>query len=164
MRDVRGSPTMNRFGWVAFLVLMTGVVGCDHGAKHLAANELEAPVQLVSGVLDLRLARNTDTAFSLLGGVLDADSRWFWLMLVTGVVTLGALGFVFSRWRKLVPVERFAGALVVGGAIGNFSDRLLRGHVIDFIHIQHWPIFNVADIAISVGVAAMLFPRALRSR
>jgi signal peptidase II len=155
---------MHRFGWLAFLVLMTGVVGCDHGTKHLAQSTLDAPVEVMSGVLDLRLARNDDTAFSLLGGVLDADARFLAIALVSGIVTFAALAFVILRWRTLVPVERFAGALVVGGAIGNFSDRLLRGHVIDFIHVQYWPVFNVADVAISFGLAVMLLPVAVRSR
>lgn len=152
-----------RFGWIGFFLLMTLVVGCDHGTKHLAASHLAQPVEVVNGVLDLRLAHNTDTAFSLLGGVLDTGTRHIVITLVAGLVTALAVGFVLARWRKLVSMERLAAALVVGGAVGNFSDRLLRGHVIDFIHVEHWPVFNVADIAISLGVVALVVPRKARS-
>jgi signal peptidase II len=152
-----------RFGWIGFFLLMTFVVGCDHGTKHLAASHLSQPVEVVNGVLDLRLAHNTDTAFSLLGSVLDPGARRIVITLVAGVVTALAIGFALARWKKLVSVERLAAALVVGGAIGNFSDRLLRGHVIDFIHVEHWPVFNVADIAISLGVVALMVPTRARS-
>ncbi len=151
---------MKRFspvGWVFFSVLLSGVVGCDHATKHLAARELPHPVQIVPGVLDLQLARNTDSAFGLLGSFLGADARWMVLTWVTGLITLGALAYVVARYKKMMPLERIAGALVVGGAVGNFSDRILRGHVIDFIHLTHWPIFNVADIAICVGLGLSIF-------
>lgn len=152
-----------RFGWIGFFLLMTLVVGCDHGTKHLAASHLAEPVEVVNGVLDLRLAQNTDTAFSLLGSVMETSTRRIVITLVAGLVTALAVGFVLARWRQLVSLERLAAALVVGGAIGNFSDRLLRGHVIDFIHVEHWPVFNVADIAISLGVVALVIPKKARS-
>jgi signal peptidase II len=152
-----------RFGWIGFFLLMTLVVGCDHGTKHLATSHLSQPVEVVNGVLDLRLAHNTDTAFSLLGSVLDSGARRIVITLVAGLVTALAIGFALAHWKKLVSLERLAAALVVGGAIGNFSDRLVRGHVIDFIHVEHWPVFNVADIAISLGVVALMIPTRARS-
>jgi signal peptidase II len=77
-----------------------------------------------------------------------------------------ALGFITFMYVRLTPDQRrvrWALALVAGGAVGNFVDRLLRGYVIDFIdwHWRNqpgmrWPTFNVADAAICVGVALML--------
>jgi signal peptidase II len=152
-----------RFGWIGFFVLMTLVVGCDHGTKRLAESQLTQPVEVLDGVLDFRLARNTDTAFGMLGSVLDASARRVVISVLAGIVTAVAVGVVLARWQKLVSLERLAAALVLGGAVGNLSDRLLRGHVVDFIHLEHWPVFNVADIAISLGVVAMLLPRRARS-
>jgi signal peptidase II len=51
---------------------------------------------------------------------------------------------------------------VLGGALGNMVDRIVRGYVVDFIHVKGWPIFNVADIAVVVGVGLMLLSRVRR--
>ena len=47
-------------------------------------------------------------------------------------------------------------ALVLAGALGNYADRLLRGYVVDFIHVTHWPVFNIADVLLTVGGALVL--------
>jgi len=47
--------------------------------------------------------------------------------------------------------------LILAGALGNLGDRLFRGYVVDFIHVSHWPVFNVADICVSVGAALLLW-------
>jgi len=86
------------------------------------------------------------------------------------LVSVAAVIFIFTYYRKLSVQQRylqFALALVLGGAIGNALDRILRGYVIDFIdwHLNdpgwrnpsvHWPTFNVADAGISVGLALLL--------
>jgi signal peptidase II len=58
------------------------------------------------------------------------------------------------------PVSHCAYALIAAGAIGNAADRLLRGRVIDFIHLRFWPVFNVADVAVVAGVILLLWARA----
>lgn len=149
---------MHRFGWVAFVALLAGVAGCDQTTKQLASAELASrSVPIVENVVELRLTHNTDTAFGLLGGVLGTDARWLVLSVATGMVTLGLLAFVILRWRRLTLVARLGGALVIGGAVGNFADRLLLGRVVDFIHVEHWPVFNVADIAVTLGIGALFF-------
>lgn len=148
---------MNRFGWVAFVALMVGVTGCDHASKQLASSGLRSgAVPIVPNVIELRLTHNTDSAFSLLGGVLAPDVRWLLLSILTALVTLGALVFVILRWRKLTGLARLGSALIIGGGLGNLSDRLGSGRVVDFIHIEHWPVFNVADVAITLGIGALL--------
>jgi signal peptidase II len=49
--------------------------------------------------------------------------------------------------------------LILGGALGNTSDRVIRGYVVDFIHVPHWPVFNFADVWVTVGVALVLWSR-----
>lgn len=136
-----------------FFLLLLAVVGCDHTTKHLAFAELAGgpPISLVPDVLSLQYVTNTDTAFGMLESVLDAPTRWSVILGVQGLVTLGIALWLARRFRQATWLERSAGALVLGGAIGNFTDRLFRGHVIDFIHVSYWPVFNVADIAVCLG-------------
>jgi signal peptidase II len=147
--------------WQSLLLLsflLTAVVGCDHTSKHLAERHLASTesVDVVPGVLDLRLVKNTDTAFSLLGGLVDEPARLAVILVLQGMVTLGMAAVLLRRWRDARRLERAAGALVLGGALGNFTERLGSGYVVDFIHLVHWPVFNVADIAICVGGGLLL--------
>lgn len=114
--------------------------------------------------INLTLAYNEGAAFSFLS---DAGGwqRWFFAVLA---VTVSAVLVVWLR--RLPPSEKFVAvalALILGGAIGNVIDRVYLGYVIDFIDVYygraHWPAFNVADSAISIG-AVMLIWDALRGK
>ncbi|HET9957789.1 MAG TPA: signal peptidase II [Polyangiaceae bacterium] len=152
------SVNYSRFGWLLFVGLLLGVVGCDHTTKHLALSELKngADVSLVKNVLSLEYVTNTDTAFGVLGSVFSAETRRVLILILQGLTIVFLGGWLVRRFPVISNIERAAFALVLGGAVGNFSDRLLRGHVIDFIHLRHWPVFNVADIAVCIG-AGLLF-------
>jgi len=108
--------------------------------------------------LNLTYVRNTGAAFSLFA---DQPATFrIPFFLVVALVAGAALVFYV---RQTPPTQRgtlFACGLVLGGAVGNFIDRVLYGAVIDFIDVHwrgmHWPAFNVADSAISVGVAVLL--------
>ena len=150
---------MKRWQQTALLTLLLGpIVGCDHASKLLAQGHLaqREPVEVVPGLLDLRLVRNTDTAFSLLGDSIAEPARLYIILALQTLGTLGMAWLVIWRWPAAGTSERIAGALVLGGAIGNLSERWVRGHVIDFIHLHHWPVFNLADIALCIGVALFL--------
>jgi len=108
-------------------------------------------------VLAIRKAYNSGAAFSFLG---DASGwqRWFFIALAIAVILL------LVTWLRRLPAEQkwtaLALALILGGAAGNLVDRVVYGHVIDFIDVYygswHWPTFNVADSAISVGAFLLL--------
>jgi len=139
------------------LAAVLGLVGCDHATKHWAKATLRAVprLDLVPGILDLRLTANTDTAFSLLGAI-PADIRLpliliAQLLATAAIIRIGLVMTRRSRHERSYRYELGGYALVVAGAAGNFFDRLLRGHVVDFIHLQHWPVFNVADMCIVAG-------------
>ncbi|OAA28640.1 signal peptidase II [Frankia sp. EI5c] len=126
------------------------LVGLDVLTKLLAVAELSgrAPVTIIPGVLDLRLTRNSGAAFSLAGGA----------TVILSLVALVVVAVVVVTARRLASVGwAFVFGAMVGGAVGNLIDRVfrapgpLRGHVVDFIHIHHWPIFNLADSAIVCG-------------
>lgn len=121
------------------------VVLADQGAKaaieaHLVPNQhLE-----VFGPLRLTLSHNQGVAFGLAGGAGTG------LVLIT-VVALGFVAFLFSR-DPTKPGMWVAVGLLTGGALGNLADRIRAGAVIDYIDLPHWPPFNLADTAITLGV------------
>ena len=157
--------TMRSFGRFAFILMALGVTGCDLTTKYWAQNALSLGQsrEVITGVLDIRHTVNSDTAFSMLGGLIPLAQR---LMLLRALACLGVAALVvlvFARWKRAVPIERLAWALAFGGALGNAMDRLLRGTVVDFIYVHYWPVFNVADVAITGGVALMLIASRKRS-
>ncbi len=144
---------MLKWLWLSVLV-----IGLDQFTKVLAETMLtyRDPVAIVP-FFNLMLSYNPGAAFSFLS---DAGGwqRWFFVVLALVVTT------VITVWMyRLPPGQRWTAAalaLVVGGALGNVIDRLVYGHVIDFLDVYvghwHWPTFNVADSAITVGVAVLI--------
>ncbi|SBW25681.1 lipoprotein signal peptidase [Candidatus Protofrankia californiensis] len=126
------------------------VVTIDVVTKIVAVAHLSnrAPVDLVPGLLDLRLTRNPGAAFSLAGGA----TVLFSIVALVVVVVIART----ARTLKSLPWAVVLG-LLLGGALGNLTDRIfrapapLRGHVVDWIHLHHWPVFNIADSAIVIG-------------
>jgi len=134
------------------------VVILDQVTKLWASNALgyAQPVPVIPG-FNLTLMHNPGAAFSFLG---DAGGwqRWFFLALA-----LGVSAWLLVWMRNLQAHERWTGfalALIIGGALGNAIDRIAYGHVIDFIDLYwrqyHWPAFNLADSAITVGACLLI--------
>jgi len=119
------------------------------------------PYRFIEDYWHFRYVENPGAAWGIFGDMPEGVRRLFFL-----VVSLAAMGFIFVMYRRTPSEQRLARvalALVTAGALGNFVDRLLRGYVIDFIdwHWRNqpgmrWPTFNVADVAITVGVSLML--------
>jgi len=133
------------------LVLLFLLVGCDHASKGVAKAELEAggAFEVVRGVLSLRYVENTDIAFNLLRFIPEAIR--FPALLAAGAIAVVALCFLLLRTRWSVSVPLLALILVTAGAVGNYLDRVFRGYVVDFVHLPHWPVFNIADVYITIG-------------
>ena len=114
------------------------------------------PREVIDHVLFLTVTRNAGAAFGLF------QNFTVGFLLISAVVLIGILIYY---WR--LPSKdwsaRLGLALVFGGAISNAYDRGVKGSVIDFIQVPHWPIFNVADSAITVGVAVLLVGTLWRS-
>ncbi len=107
--------------------------------------------------VNLTLVHNPGAAFSLFSGA-GGWQRW----MLSGV-TVAVCLFLYRWLKRLERGERWSAAAIgaiIGGALGNFIDRLIRGHVVDFVDVYygeyHWPIFNVADAAITVGAFALI--------
>ena len=146
-----------------FLLLgavLLGVLVLDLSSKAwvIRALPLYSQREIIPGFFNLVHVRNTGVAFSFFAG---SDTPWRVPLLVA--LTVVALGVVFFLYRESRPEEkakRLALSLVAGGALGNLTDRLRFGNVVDFLDFYigpyHWPAFNVADMAVSVGAALLL--------
>ena len=115
------------------------------------------PVVVVEGLVALTLVMNPGLAFGLLAGV---PTGWRW---VVGLLSLLALGVLLRVALRILPSggwrEQSAIGLIFGGAVGNLIDRMRFGAVVDFVDVHfrgwHWPAFNIADSAITVGVMVL---------
>jgi len=136
------------------------VVAADQLTKWWAIDRLSSGSIHIIGPLDLELSRNSGSAFSLFQG--DAAP-----LMVVAVVLIAGLAIV--AWRSATAGRAAAIGLIMGGALGNLSDRLFRGDhgaVVDFVALHFWPTFNVADSCITVGCVLVLisFLRSPRNR
>lgn len=129
------------------------VLTADRITKVLAERSLQdGPVELIPGVLDLRYTTNPGGAFGLFGGIP-------WLFASISAIVIVAI--VIASRRLPAPSSAVGLGLVLGGAVGNMVDRAIRGpafsgEVVDFIDLQVWPIFNLADSAIMIGAGTLL--------
>lgn len=137
---------------IAALVVAVAVLAADLGSK-AAVRDLVSTndsVALIPGVLWVTHVGNQGAAFGMMQGL-----RWFFVGVGVAVLA-GVTWFLWrhevgSRWTAL------AAGLVAGGAGGNLHDRLLAGRVTDFIDLGWFPVFNLADAAIVVGVAILSY-------
>lgn len=137
--------------YLRLLIAAAIILALDQGTKQWALNNLSGdPIEVIDGVLRLRLTLNTGGAFGLLQGL-----PGFFLvatLVIVGGILIGARKVDDHRWA--IPL-----GTVLGGGLGNASDRLLRdtgGGVVDFIDLYVWPVFNVADMSIVFGALTIL--------
>lgn len=142
--------------WLALSLL---VIVLDQASKAWVLNSLPeyVAIPVVEGFWNWYRTYNTGAAFSFLS---DAGGWQQYFFIALALAITGLLGFWLSRtpradWKTALPY-----ALVIGGAIGNVIDRVLHGHVVDFIQWHwrdyYWPAFNIADAAIvggAIGIA-----------
>ena len=143
-----------RFGRLGWLWLSVLVLILDQTSKYYFEHSLELYQQIVviPNYFSWMLAYNTGAAFSFLA---DGGGWQRWLFAMIAVVVSAVLIVWLKRLGRNETWLAIALALVLGGALGNLYDRIVLGHVIDFIFV-HWhehgfPAFNVADSAITVG-------------
>ena len=127
------------------------VLALDQLTKALVRGGLEPGErrELIGGVLDLVNVRNSGVAFGFLSGG--------GTLLVVGTAVALALLVVFFATHTGRALVWLPTGLLLGGALGNLIDRAREGSVTDFVKIPHWPAFNVADVAITFGVIALIY-------
>lgn len=154
-----GHPSYVFLAVVSSLTLFADVLTKTWAATHLSG--YPGVVEVWPRFLTLVLAKNRGGAWGLLQTTSENVRRPFFLL-----VSVAAIAFIMTLYRRLQPRQRslkWGLPLVLGGALGNVLDRIRYGNVIDFIDAhavirgieRHWPTFNVADIAICVGVGLM---------
>jgi signal peptidase II len=152
MPEIKNS--LRNWIWIPLLV-----IACDQATKLLAESLLEyrQPLSLIP-MFNLTLVYNPGAAFSFLS---DAGGwqRWFFMLLSSGVSVV--LIIWLQKLNTSQKLQTISIALILGGAIGNLIDRSIYGHVIDFIDVyyatHHWPAFNIADSAISIGAVLLIY-------
>lgn len=117
------------------------------------------PVKVISGYWEWRLSMNPGSAFGLFGGMGAEVTRWF--LSAIGVGAVFGMFMMMRRARADQKILHLALALVAGGAVGNLIDRIVFSVVTDFIlwkyKTHEWPVFNIADVVLVVGVILMFF-------
>ena len=144
--------------WARWLLLSAVIVVVDLATKALVSGAFQyGEVRPVLPFFNLVLVHNTGAAFSFLAGA-SGWQRWFFT-----IITIAISIFIVMMLRKHHQDRLMACALalVLGGALGNLYDRLTLGHVVDFVQLHaagwYFPAFNVADSAITVGVALLIW-------
>jgi signal peptidase II len=141
------------------------VLALDQLLKHLVVSNLAGrrPVDVIGDFVQLRYTTNSGGAFSLLTGA----------PLFFGIMAMVIIGGIIYASRRAQPLSLLVVlGLILGGALGNLTDRLLRGEallrgeVVDFVKVGIWPVFNLADSCVVVGgiLLALLMGRAERDQ
>jgi signal peptidase II len=135
--------------WILAAALCVLVVALDQAAKALVEANLTTGEQVeVLGPLELTLAHNSGVAFGLAGG-------GGLTLVLFAVAALAIVGVVFAR-EPTRPGMWIAAGLLAGGALGNLCDRIIEGAVTDYVDFLSWPPFNLADVAITLGVVLLV--------
>jgi signal peptidase II len=124
------------------------IVLLDQLSKYFVRVYVNNPITVIKDMFDIRYTSNTGAGFSILQG------NNVMLIIIT-LIILGGFIYYYKRIpgdkRVTIPI-----GLILGGGIGNLIDRILFGYVIDFIDFKVWPIFNIADSAITVGAIILV--------
>jgi signal peptidase II len=146
----------NKYYLITLLVLIF-----DHLTKWVVRTNMDSrdPIDIIPNYLCISYVRNSGVAFGLFAGI---QSAWKpYVLAAMAVVAVIVILIYSSRMPLNRTLLQLALAITMGGILGNFSDRIMHGFVVDFIefHVNesfHWPTFNVADSAITIGIALLL--------
>jgi signal peptidase II len=146
---------LSRLKWLGLSLL---VLILDQASKLVIASSMQLYQSIpITSFFKLTYVRNTGAAFSFLS---DAGGWQRWLFAVLAILISIIIAVWLTRLKKQETLLAVALSLILGGAMGNLIDRLAYGYVIDFLDVYyqtwHWPAFNVADSAITLGVMLML--------
>ena len=144
---------------LAILCVVLFILVLDQFTKFLASFglELNQTREVVKNVFHLTLVHNSGAAFGIFRGL----TVFFTAISALAII---AIAIYLKKRKKPHFVKDTALALILGGAAGNLVDRLRFGYVVDFLDFRVWPVFNVADSAITVGVGLLIISLALQAK
>lgn len=133
-------------------LLFVGIVALDQFTKALVMKSMVPgqSIPIVQDVFHLTYVLNPGAAFGIL-----SNQRAF--LLITGAVLILATAYFYPLLKKSDGYLQFGATAILSGAVANLIDRLQTGYVVDFFDFRIWPVFNVADIAIVVGMGFMIY-------
>jgi signal peptidase II len=134
----------------ALLIILLDRASKAYVVAHLGLHESWMPLDFIEPIFRFTRVHNTGAAF----GIFPQGNAIF--LTINLVVSL----FIIYYYRHLPPgasLIRLALGLQLGGALGNAIDRIRTGYVVDFLHLEHWPVANIADISIVLGVVLLAF-------
>ena len=133
-------------------VLFLGVVTLDQFTKAMVMKSMVPgqSIPIVQDIFHLTYVLNPGAAFGIL-----SNQRAF--LLITGAVLILATAYFYPLLKKSDACMQFGATAILSGAVANLIDRVQTGYVVDFFDFRIWPVFNVADIAIVVGMGFMIY-------
>src|SRR4030042_701836 len=158
---------MKRKYWI-LLIFFLVIIVLDQSTKLIIQQTLplHKQVEIISGFFNLIHVRNTGGAVGIFGG--EKGPVGSVLFVVASLIAVGILVILFLRVKEHEKTLAFSLALLLSGAIGNLIDRVSYGEVVDFLdfHVSstHWPAFNIADSAISIGIGLMAMELLIKAR
>ena len=134
------------------LVISSLLVAADQAVKFFVVSSMRLgeSIPVMAGIFHVTYIENPGAAFGMF-----ANQRW--AFIVAGVAVILAAVAMYRRLIRESAMVRWGAALLLGGAAGNLIDRVRLGRVIDFLDFRVWPVFNIADIGICVGVACLIY-------
>ena len=136
--------------WLTLVVILLDMVSKYIISRLLIVNE---SVMIIKNFFNITYVRNTGAAFSIFSG------NTFLVMVISFMIIMGIILYI-SKNKPGNKIEKISYSLILGGAIGNFIDRIIYGYVRDFIEIDifgwDYPIFNLADVFVVVGVILLV--------
>lgn len=147
--------------YIIFIFICLYIIIVDQWTKYVIQQKLPlyTRVEVISGFFNLTHVRNKGGAFGIFGGEKFGFSLVFFVII--SIIAIACLLYIYIKVRKENDIIYFPFSLIIGGAIGNLLDRIRLGEVIDFLDFKifsfHWPAFNIADSAISLGVFLLAY-------
>ncbi|MDA8354438.1 MAG: signal peptidase II [Firmicutes bacterium] len=137
-----------------YFIAALAILGLDQWTKWLVVHKMDLfeSIPLWEGIFHITSHRNRGAAF----GILQNQQ---WLFILVTLIVVAGISWYLIRLKRSEPPMSWALALILGGAVGNLIDRIRLGEVVDFLDFKliNYPIFNVADSVIVIGVGIMIF-------
>lgn len=135
-----------------YLIISIFILAADMLTKYLVQQTMKPyeSIPVLKNVFHITYVQNTGAAFSILRG------KTLFFTIVSCAVILAIL-FILMKYPIKSKIFKIVMAIILGGAVGNLIDRLRYGYVVDFLDLRIWPVFNIADCAIVVGVLVLVY-------